>query len=83
VLAMISGERKAPRSSNAVNASGEIDRIAVFSRGALEQVVPPLEIYRRSRTRFVGEFIGDSKIFAAALGTIMTCMRSGRTTTSE
>src|SRR5262249_14106297 len=36
------------------------DRIAVFSHGTLEQTAPPLEVYHRPRTRFVGEFIGDS-----------------------
>src|SRR5437773_9306806 len=39
------------------------DRIAVFSHGTLEQIAPPLEVYHRPRTRFVGEFIGDSNIF--------------------
>jgi putative spermidine/putrescine transport system ATP-binding protein len=39
------------------------DRIAVFSHGTLEQVAPPLEVYHRPRTRFVGEFIGDSNFF--------------------
>ena len=39
------------------------DRIAVFSHGKLEQVAPPLEVYHRPRTRFVGEFIGDSNFF--------------------
>jgi putative spermidine/putrescine transport system ATP-binding protein len=43
------------------------DRIAVFSHGKLEQVAPPLEVYHRPRTRFVGEFIGDSNIFAGAV----------------
>ncbi len=40
------------------------DRIAVFNHGTLEQVAPPLEVYQRPRTRFVGEFIGDSNFFA-------------------
>ncbi|PYM16307.1 MAG: polyamine ABC transporter ATP-binding protein [Candidatus Rokuibacteriota bacterium] len=40
------------------------DRIAVFNGGALEQVAPPLEVYHRPRTRFVGEFIGDSNFFS-------------------
>jgi len=40
------------------------DRIAVFNHGTLEQVAPPLEVYHRPRTRFVGEFIGDSNFFA-------------------
>jgi putative spermidine/putrescine transport system ATP-binding protein len=43
------------------------DRVAVFSHGKLEQVAPPLEVYHRPRTRFVGEFIGDSNIFAGTV----------------
>jgi putative spermidine/putrescine transport system ATP-binding protein len=39
------------------------NRIAVFSRGKLEQVAVPLEVYHRPRTRFVGEFVGDSNFF--------------------
>jgi putative spermidine/putrescine transport system ATP-binding protein len=39
------------------------DRIAVFSHGTLEQTAPPLEVYHRPSTRFVGEFIGDSNFF--------------------
>jgi putative spermidine/putrescine transport system ATP-binding protein len=39
------------------------DRVAVFSHGTLEQTAPPLEVYHRPRTRFVGEFIGDSNFF--------------------
>jgi putative spermidine/putrescine transport system ATP-binding protein len=41
------------------------DRIAVFSQGRLEQVGAPLDVYHRPRTRFVGEFVGDSNFFAA------------------
>jgi putative spermidine/putrescine transport system ATP-binding protein len=41
------------------------DRVAVFRDGKLEQVAPPLEIYNRPASRFVGEFIGDSNFFAA------------------
>ena len=40
------------------------DRIAVFSHGTLEQTAPPLEVYHRPSTRFVGEFIGDSNFFS-------------------
>ncbi len=43
------------------------DRIAVFRHGALEQVAPPLEVYHRPLTRFVGEFIGDSNFFTGTL----------------
>src|SRR5207249_1970993 len=43
------------------------DRIAVFSHGTLEQTAPPLEVYHHPRTRFVGEFIGDSNFFAGRI----------------
>jgi putative spermidine/putrescine transport system ATP-binding protein len=43
------------------------DRIAVFRHGTLEQTAPPLEVYHRPRTRFVGEFIGDSNFFAGRI----------------
>jgi putative spermidine/putrescine transport system ATP-binding protein len=41
------------------------DRVAVFNKGRLEQVAPPLDIYNRPASRFVGEFIGDSNFFEA------------------
>lgn len=34
------------------------DRVAVMHRGYLEQVGPPMELYRNPRTRFVASFIG-------------------------
>ncbi|SHJ20828.1 ABC transporter ATP-binding protein [Wenxinia saemankumensis] len=34
------------------------DRVVVMNAGRIEQVGPPLEIYRNPRTRFVAEFIG-------------------------
>jgi ABC-type sugar transport system ATPase subunit len=43
------------------------DRIAVFSHGQLEQIAPPLEVYHRPLTRFVGEFIGDSNFFTGMI----------------
>ena len=43
------------------------DRIAVFNHGTLEQVAPPLDVYHRPRTRFVGEFIGDSNFFTGTI----------------
>jgi putative spermidine/putrescine transport system ATP-binding protein len=43
------------------------DRIAVFRQGKLEQTAPPLEVYHRPRTRFVGEFIGDSNFFTGTI----------------
>ncbi len=47
------------------------DRIAVMSRGRIEQVASPLEIYDRPRTIFVNEFVGTTNKFAGRL------MRSG------
>ena len=35
------------------------DRIAVFNNGVIEQIGPPDEIYNRSSTEFVCNFIGD------------------------
>jgi ABC-type Fe3+/spermidine/putrescine transport system ATPase subunit len=35
------------------------DRIAVMSKGKVEQVGAPTEIYERPRTRFVADFIGE------------------------
>ncbi|MBI5300709.1 MAG: ABC transporter ATP-binding protein [Chloroflexi bacterium] len=35
------------------------DRLAVFNNGKIEQVGTPFEIYNRSASRFVCEFIGD------------------------
>lgn len=35
------------------------DRVAVLRKGRIEQVAPPMELYRRPATRFVGEFIGS------------------------
>lgn len=36
------------------------DRVAVFNNGKIEQIAPPLEMYMRPATHFVGNFIGDS-----------------------
>ena len=39
------------------------DRVVIMSRGRIEQVGNPQEIYRTPRTRFVAEFLGSSNIF--------------------
>src|SRR5262249_6103963 len=39
------------------------DRIAVFDKGRLAQVAPPLEVYQRPVNRFVARFIGDGNLF--------------------
>jgi spermidine/putrescine transport system ATP-binding protein len=43
------------------------DRIAVMNGGRIEQVGEPAEIYRRPRSRFVADFIGESNFFEVAL----------------
>jgi len=40
------------------------DRVVIMSRGNIEQIGNPQEIYRAPRTRFVAEFLGSSNIFA-------------------
>ena len=40
------------------------DRIAVMSRGRIEQVSPPTEIYDEPKTLFVNEFVGTTNVFA-------------------
>ncbi len=43
------------------------DRVAVFNDGKVEQIAPPLEMYLRPSTHFVGNFIGDSNFFDATV----------------
>ena len=38
------------------------DRIAVFNRGRIEQVSPPVELYERPGTEFVAGFVGVSNL---------------------
>jgi spermidine/putrescine transport system ATP-binding protein/putrescine transport system ATP-binding protein len=40
------------------------DRIAVMGAGRIEQIDAPVELYEKPRTRFVGQFIGSSNVFA-------------------
>ncbi len=39
------------------------DRLAVLSAGELEQVGEPQALYRRPRTRFVADFVGENNVF--------------------
>lgn len=39
------------------------DRVAIMSRGLIEQIGTPQEIYGTPRTRFVADFLGSSNIF--------------------
>lgn len=41
------------------------DRIAVMSRGRVEQLGTPQEIYERPRTHFVADFIGEANVIPA------------------
>jgi ABC-type Fe3+/spermidine/putrescine transport system ATPase subunit len=43
------------------------DRVAVLSRGRLEQLGPAEEIYERPRTRFVADFMGVENFFEGKL----------------
>ena len=40
------------------------DRVVIMSRGVIEQIGTPQEIYRTPRTRFVADFLGSSNIFS-------------------
>jgi len=40
------------------------DRVVIMSRGRIEQIGNPQEIYRAPHTKFVAEFLGSSNIFA-------------------
>ncbi|WP_396611135.1 ABC transporter ATP-binding protein [Haloferax sp. S1W] len=39
------------------------DRVAVLNGGRVEQVGVPRDVYRRPRTRFVAEFVGENNVF--------------------
>jgi spermidine/putrescine transport system ATP-binding protein len=41
------------------------DRVAVLNVGTIEQIGSPEEIYKRPRSRFVADFIGESNFFVA------------------
>ncbi|RPJ29283.1 MAG: ABC transporter ATP-binding protein [Chloroflexi bacterium] len=43
------------------------DRIAVMSKGLVQQIGTPVEIYERPSNRFVADFIGESNFFEGTL----------------
>ena len=45
------------------------DVIAVLDGGRLQQIGPPLEVYRRPANQFVADFIGESNLLAGSLET--------------
>ncbi|RUM99268.1 ABC transporter ATP-binding protein [Pseudaminobacter arsenicus] len=46
------------------------DRVVIMSRGRIEQIGNPQEIYRAPRTKFVAEFLGSSNIFAGEVSNV-------------
>ncbi|MBS3648482.1 ABC transporter ATP-binding protein [Pseudaminobacter sp. 19-2017] len=46
------------------------DRVVIMSRGRIEQIGNPQEIYRAPRTKFVAEFLGSSNIFAGKVSNV-------------
>ena len=43
------------------------DRVAVMSRGRIEQIGPSTDIYNKPATAFVASFVGENNIFAGSL----------------
>jgi putative spermidine/putrescine transport system ATP-binding protein len=48
------------------------DRVAVFSRGRIEQLDTPRGLYTRPRTPFVASFVGSANVVAGALAERLT-----------
>ena len=44
------------------------DRVVIMSRGRIEQIGSPVEIYREPHNRFVAEFLGSTNIFEGTVG---------------
>lgn len=62
------------------------DRVVVMSRGAMEQVGPPFQIYNYPETQFVASFVGKlnqlpGKVLDPAAGTVQCGDVTIRTTT--
>jgi len=52
------------------------DRVAIVSQGRIVQMGPPAELYRRPRTRFVAEFLGETNFLPGEV----IAQENGRTT---
>lgn len=46
------------------------DRVVIMSRGKIEQIGTPQEIYRTPKTRFVADFLGSSNIFSGKVAAV-------------
>jgi putative spermidine/putrescine transport system ATP-binding protein len=44
------------------------DVVAILDRGLLQQLGPPLTVYRRPANQFVADFIGESNLLSGSLG---------------
>lgn len=44
------------------------DRVAVMSRGRIEQIASPTDIYDRPETLFVNQFVGSTNVLEAVAG---------------
>jgi spermidine/putrescine transport system ATP-binding protein len=43
------------------------DRVVIMSKGRIEQIGTPVEVYRQPASRFVAEFVGASNIFSGTV----------------
>jgi spermidine/putrescine ABC transporter ATP-binding subunit len=55
------------------------DVIAVLDRGILQQIGPPLEVYRRPANQFVADFLGESNLLS---GTVSAAAADGQVFTT-
>ncbi len=55
------------------------DRIVVMRAGRVEQAGPPRDIYRRPRSRFVAEFIGETNLFPVTVERVEGAFAQART----
>src|SRR3546814_17616466 len=59
------------------------DRVVIMSRGKIEQIGDPQEIYRAPRTKFVAEFLGSSNLFSGRVAALADGLVAIATTRSE
>ena len=54
------------------------DRVVIMSRGRIEQIGTPVEIYGTPRNRFVAEFLGSANVFDGKVESIEGALMSVR-----
>ncbi|QRM35901.1 ABC transporter ATP-binding protein [Microvirga sp. VF16] len=59
------------------------DRVIIMSRGRIEQIGRPVDIYRTPRNRFVAEFLGSSNIFEGTVHRIADATVSVQTASAS